>query len=298
MYRGAQGCRVGARDGFQNAVCFQVWKARKGETMTDSSVYCFHAQGTNYRKFGMSCLVKDRLDAVQTGCPFGLHIEWKSRKVSRRTASWAESLIHKALNKGRLRGEWFCVDADTSANVRDSLREICSGGEQKKKHFWINNSTFHREISEIEERFSPDFEVDALYRPEWDHFHGCSLSKFERLARETDRLKARLDATLTELDKAREEKRLAWKAVFELPRAKLVSGAPPNMDSALIDKCIEEAGRCGKFGLYELLIQFKGDYNSRVRDLNDSLGKSLEQIEMYLAELIEGKNVDCYGGDE
>lgn len=90
-------------------------------------IYAIRAVGTEFVKFGKAKSVGKRLQGLETGCPFELHIE--------AVADWAdgiESAIHQYLAEHCQKFEWF-RDSDRTAQViawmnagEDGLREFKS----------------------------------------------------------------------------------------------------------------------------------------------------------------------------
>lgn len=69
-------------------------------------------------KIGTARDVRDRLSALQVGCPYELSL-WGTLRGGHR----AEQALHMAFRSYRIRGEWFSLDATARAALRALLRE-------------------------------------------------------------------------------------------------------------------------------------------------------------------------------
>lgn len=78
-------------------------------------VYLIRAVGTPYVKIGITTSNEPdgRVGALQTGCPHELRLE---QAFAAMDASW-EGLLHKVLERFRVRGEWFELDVSETHAV-------------------------------------------------------------------------------------------------------------------------------------------------------------------------------------
>lgn len=98
-----------------------------------SFVYIIRCEGSNYYKIGTAYEPRQRLDELQTGCPYLLSIySWVLYEKSFNSKG-AESIVHSEFMVHRIRGEWFECDESL---IEEVLRSLAMSGfaiESSKK---------------------------------------------------------------------------------------------------------------------------------------------------------------------
>lgn len=84
-----------------------------------------------YVKIGKTTKVQERINGLQTGCPFPIvlirlyefnHLSsWNSQKNS----TPLEKLIHKSIERYRSNGEWFKMSERAWVDLQEVLDELC-----------------------------------------------------------------------------------------------------------------------------------------------------------------------------
>ena len=83
-----------------------------------TNVYLIRCATTTYYKIGIADDPNKRLEALQAGCPYPLHIVMTCGFLSRTAASQAELDVHAKLAKHNVRGEWFNLSQDQITQLK------------------------------------------------------------------------------------------------------------------------------------------------------------------------------------
>lgn len=85
-------------------------------------LYLFRAEGSSFYKIGITEQdPEDRLDTLQTGCPYDLSLDYAVR-ISE--AGKHEALLHEEFSASQKRGEWFEFDSDGVEEVRREMERL------------------------------------------------------------------------------------------------------------------------------------------------------------------------------
>jgi hypothetical protein len=90
-------------------------------------VYVLMAYGSNYIKIGRTTGLKQRINNLQSGCPFNLSL-WLTIKTPK--SREVEKFLHARFAEIRVRGEWFnptdkdlddllCFFSDTNVHIKE-----------------------------------------------------------------------------------------------------------------------------------------------------------------------------------
>jgi hypothetical protein len=82
-------------------------------------IYLIEAEGAGAVKVGIADNPHGRLKDLQTGCPFKLTLRHYWQLCASEADRW-EKELHKSMEKYRVRGEWFRVDAPQIAFILSS----------------------------------------------------------------------------------------------------------------------------------------------------------------------------------
>jgi len=87
----------------------------------DSMVYVLATKDFKFVKIGMTICPKERINNIQSACPFELLL-WLSVRTFRMRE--IESELHSRFSKWRTRGEWFSLPAEQLDELQDRIAEL------------------------------------------------------------------------------------------------------------------------------------------------------------------------------
>lgn len=100
------------------------------------AVYVISLPGDRQVKVGQSCVPEQRVQDLQSGCPFDLSLDYVTEVPDVRCAKELENFVHEILDRScaRLRGEWFSFPLwDTVGLVIDSRERLKANGWRRQQ---------------------------------------------------------------------------------------------------------------------------------------------------------------------
>lgn len=120
-----------------------------------------HGPSETYVKIGLTCNLKRRISAIQTGCPLRIAHAFAIPSEHCEEARGLEKLLHMLLRPEKLQGEWYKGSEGFFSVLDAVLRRINAGGFS------------YDELLEMPDFVGPEFEI-MLHRHEFC-FYALSL---------------------------------------------------------------------------------------------------------------------------